>query len=83
MDPPRGGDFDGFADFELAVRDPEQPTQMLQIFNCSDGRRIGSSPRPVVSRSRSLIANAAEHLLVTSFCEVATGAPWDRRYDIT
>jgi lysophospholipase L1-like esterase len=32
-----GGAFDGVADFDLALHDPEQPTQMLAIYDCGDG----------------------------------------------
>ena len=32
-----GGAFDGVADFDHAVRDPERPTQMLAIYDCGDG----------------------------------------------
>ena len=32
-----GGAFDGVADFDLALRDPEHPTQMLPIYDCGDG----------------------------------------------
>jgi lysophospholipase L1-like esterase len=32
-----GGAFDGVADFDLALRDPERPTQMLPIYDCGDG----------------------------------------------
>jgi lysophospholipase L1-like esterase len=32
-----GGAFDGIADFDRAVRDPERPTQMLAIYDCGDG----------------------------------------------
>jgi lysophospholipase L1-like esterase len=32
-----GGAFDGVADFDRAVRDPERPTQMLAIHDCGDG----------------------------------------------
>jgi lysophospholipase L1-like esterase len=34
----REGDaFDGVADFDEALRDPERPTQMLPIYDCGDG----------------------------------------------
>lgn len=29
--------LDGFADFDAALRDPDQPTQMLPIYDCGDG----------------------------------------------
>lgn len=29
--------LDGFVDFDLALRDPECPTQMLPIYDCGDG----------------------------------------------
>jgi lysophospholipase L1-like esterase len=32
-----GGAFDGVADFDEALRDPERPTQMLPIYDCGDG----------------------------------------------
>jgi lysophospholipase L1-like esterase len=32
-----GGAFDGVADFDRAVRDPERPTQMLSRWDCGDG----------------------------------------------
>jgi lysophospholipase L1-like esterase len=32
-----GGAFDGVADFDLALRDPGHPTQMLPIYDCGDG----------------------------------------------
>ena len=32
-----GGAFDGVADFDRALRDPEQPTQMLARYDCGDG----------------------------------------------
>jgi lysophospholipase L1-like esterase len=32
-----GGAFDGVADFDLALRDPEHPTQMLPAYDCGDG----------------------------------------------
>ncbi len=32
-----GGAFDGVADFDLALRDPEHPTQMLPRHDCGDG----------------------------------------------
>src|SRR5215204_1618107 len=32
-----GGAFDGVADFDAAVRDPERPTQMLAKWDCGDG----------------------------------------------
>ncbi|HEX3864062.1 MAG TPA: SGNH/GDSL hydrolase family protein [Stellaceae bacterium] len=32
-----GGAFDGVADFDAALRDPERPTQMLPIYDCGDG----------------------------------------------
>jgi lysophospholipase L1-like esterase len=32
-----GGACDGVADFDLALRDPEHPTQMLPIYDCGDG----------------------------------------------
>jgi lysophospholipase L1-like esterase len=32
-----GGAFNGVADFDLALRDPEHPTQMLPIYDCGDG----------------------------------------------
>jgi lysophospholipase L1-like esterase len=31
------GAFDGVADFDLALRDPEHPIQMLPIYDCGDG----------------------------------------------
>lgn len=31
------GVFDGVADFDAALRDPERPTQMLPIWDCGDG----------------------------------------------
>jgi lysophospholipase L1-like esterase len=31
------GAFDAVADFDLAIRDPERPTQMLGIYDCGDG----------------------------------------------
>src|SRR6202795_3048222 len=31
------GAFDGVADFDTALRDPECPTQMLPIYDCGDG----------------------------------------------
>jgi lysophospholipase L1-like esterase len=31
------GAFDGVADFDRAIRDPERPTQMLGIYDCGDG----------------------------------------------
>ena len=31
------GAFDGVADFDKALRDPERPTQMLPIYDCGDG----------------------------------------------
>jgi len=31
------GAFDGVADFDEALRDPERPTQMLPIYDCGDG----------------------------------------------
>ncbi|MGH7045391.1 MAG: SGNH/GDSL hydrolase family protein [Stellaceae bacterium] len=33
----RGGAFDAVADFDQALRDPEQPTQMLARYDCGDG----------------------------------------------
>ena len=32
-----GGAFDGVADFDKALRDPERPTQMLAKYDCDDG----------------------------------------------
>jgi lysophospholipase L1-like esterase len=32
-----GGAFHGVADFDLALRDPEHPTQMLPTYDCGDG----------------------------------------------
>jgi lysophospholipase L1-like esterase len=32
-----GGAFDGVADFDLALRDPAQPSQMLAVYDCGDG----------------------------------------------
>jgi lysophospholipase L1-like esterase len=32
-----GGVVDGVVDFDLALRDPECPTQMLPIYDCGDG----------------------------------------------
>ena len=32
-----GGAFDGVADFDQALRDPEHPTQMLPSYDCGDG----------------------------------------------
>jgi lysophospholipase L1-like esterase len=32
-----GGAFDGVADFDQALRDPELPTQMLPSYDCGDG----------------------------------------------
>jgi lysophospholipase L1-like esterase len=32
-----GGAFDGVADFDAAVRDPERPTQMAAKWDCGDG----------------------------------------------
>jgi lysophospholipase L1-like esterase len=32
-----GGAFDGVADFDEALRDPERPTQMLPVYDCGDG----------------------------------------------
>jgi lysophospholipase L1-like esterase len=32
-----GGAFDGVADFDAAVRDPERPTQMAARWDCGDG----------------------------------------------
>jgi lysophospholipase L1-like esterase len=29
--------LDGYVDFDLALRDPERPTQMLPIYDCGDG----------------------------------------------
>jgi len=29
--------LDGVVDFDLALRDPERPTQMLPIYDCGDG----------------------------------------------
>jgi lysophospholipase L1-like esterase len=31
------GAFDGVADFDRAIRDPERPTQMAAIYDCGDG----------------------------------------------
>src|SRR5437763_3541512 len=31
------GAFDAVADFDLAIRDPERPTQMLGLYDCGDG----------------------------------------------
>ena len=31
------GALDGVADFDLAIRDPAMPTQMLPIYDCGDG----------------------------------------------
>jgi lysophospholipase L1-like esterase len=33
----KGGAFDGVADFDAAVRDPEIPTQMARKWDCGDG----------------------------------------------
>ena len=33
----KSGVFDGVVDFDEALRDPEQPTQMLPIYDCGDG----------------------------------------------
>ena len=32
-----GGAFDGVADFDAAVRDPELPTRMATKWDCGDG----------------------------------------------
>ena len=32
-----GEAFDGVADFDQALRDPEHPTQMVPIYDCGDG----------------------------------------------
>lgn len=32
-----GGAFDGVADFDAAIRDPEIPTQMATVYDCGDG----------------------------------------------
>ena len=32
-----GGAFDGVADFDQALRDPEHPTQMVPSYDCGDG----------------------------------------------
>lgn len=31
------GALDGVVDFDNALRDPERPTQMRQIYECGDG----------------------------------------------
>ncbi len=49
-----GGELDGVADFDAAVRDPGNPARMLPIHDCGDHIHPGNSGHRAMAQSIDL-----------------------------